>query len=183
MRDHVWPRMGLTRLWHFTLLRLHRIRVSDHQIALGFAAGAFVAFTPFLGLHFILAALIALAIRGNVLASAAGTMVGNPLTLPFMFLATYNLGATLMGRPRLGSLAIHVPEEGGVLLHEGPMGLIHAMVKALGPYLMPMTIGAIPLGLFAAAVCYKLVRIGLAGLHHRRERRRLKRLGKDASQV
>ncbi len=175
LRDHVWPRMGLARLWHLTLLRLHRIRVSDHQIALGFAAGAFVAFSPLLGFHFILAALIALVIRGNVLAAALGTMVGNPITLPFLFLADYNLGATLLGRPRLGNLAIAVPEEGGVLLHEGPMGMVHAMMKALGPYFLPMTIGSIPLGLISAVVSYKLVRMGLLSLHHRRERRRLAR--------
>jgi uncharacterized protein (DUF2062 family) len=53
--------------------------------------------------------------------------------------------------------------------------MIHAMVKALGPYLVPMTIGSIPLGLMAAAICYKLVRMGLTSMHHRRERRRLER--------
>lgn len=167
--------MGLRRLWHFILLRLHRIKVSDHQIALGFAAGAFVSFTPFLGLHFIMAALIALALRGNILASAAGTVVGNPLTFPPIFLATYNLGALIQGRPHLSSISIDLTPHSTSLWSNGPSATFHAIARALGPYLVPMTIGSIPLGLMAAAICYKLVRMGLTGMHHRRERRRLER--------
>ena len=78
-------------------------------------------------------------------------------------------------RPELEVFDLGMANFARVLLHEGPLGMIHAMVKALGPYLMPMTIGSIPLGLMAAAICYKLVRMGLTGMHHRRERRRLAR--------
>ena len=58
------------------------------EVAAGVAAGAFTSFTPFMGLHFLFAALFAWAIRGNLLASALGTFVGNPLTFPFIWAAT-----------------------------------------------------------------------------------------------
>ena len=56
------------------------------------------SFTPLIGFHFILAAFIALVLRGSLLASAAGTMVGNPLTFPLIWMATFKVGNVLTGR-------------------------------------------------------------------------------------
>jgi uncharacterized protein (DUF2062 family) len=68
--------------------------VGPRGIALGFAARAFVSFTPFIGVHFILAGLLAFALRASILASAIGTVVGNPVSFPFIWLAAYNLGGS-----------------------------------------------------------------------------------------
>ena len=68
-----------------------------HRIARGLAAGVFLSFTPLHGFHFIVAALVSLAIRGNVLAAFVGTFAGNPLTTPFIALAAVGLGRRLLG--------------------------------------------------------------------------------------
>lgn len=48
----------------------------------------FAAFTPFYGLHFVVAALIAMLMRGNILAALMATFFGNPLTyLPIAWVA------------------------------------------------------------------------------------------------
>ena len=45
-----------------------------------------------LGLHFIVAAVLAMALRGNVLASLMGTFFGNPITFPFIATISYRTG-------------------------------------------------------------------------------------------
>ena len=54
------------------------------------------ALRPFIGLHFLIAALIALLLRGNVLASAIGTFFGNPWTFLFIWVSDYRLGLWLL---------------------------------------------------------------------------------------
>ncbi|MEX0299493.1 MAG: DUF2062 domain-containing protein, partial [Kordiimonas sp.] len=62
----LWPRSGFKRaatyIWH----RVARLPGSAHSIAAGFASGVAVSFTPFLGLHFLMAFMLAWAVRGNL---------------------------------------------------------------------------------------------------------------------
>src|SRR3546814_20033514 len=63
------------------------------------AAGTFMSFTPFLGFHIAGAVLIAWVFRGNLVAGAFGTLVGNPVTYPAIWWGTYDLGNWLLGIP------------------------------------------------------------------------------------
>jgi uncharacterized protein (DUF2062 family) len=78
--DFVYPKGGWTRAFHYVKHRLNRLPGSPERIARGMAAGVFTAFTPFYGLHFIIAALLARLMQGNILAALLGTFAGNPLT-------------------------------------------------------------------------------------------------------
>lgn len=124
--------------------RIARMKASPHKVALGFAAGAFVSFTPFVGFHFILAALVALMLRGNVIASAAGTVVGNPITFPFIWLTSYNLGAVLLGQSLREEIDISLPDESVGLLTAGPLNFAIVLWKSVEPFIVPMLIGGIP---------------------------------------
>ncbi len=64
-------------------------------MAAGFAFGAAVSFTPFVGLHFIISAILAWLLRANIIASAIGTAVGNPWTFPFIWYWIHTLGQWL----------------------------------------------------------------------------------------
>ena len=64
---------------------------------MGAAAGVFAVFTPFLGAQLMLAGIIAWIMRGSVLASLLASFVGNPLTYPIIWFATFNLGNVLIG--------------------------------------------------------------------------------------
>ncbi|WP_241963403.1 DUF2062 domain-containing protein [Paracoccus suum] len=57
----------------------------------------FVSFTPLFGLHFVAAGLLAWAVSGNVLAALIGTLVGNPLTFPFIAVLSVDLGRRMLG--------------------------------------------------------------------------------------
>ena len=68
------------------------MKSSPYEIACGFAIGAAISFTPFLGLHIIISAIIAYIMRASIISSAIGTIVGNPLTFPFIWALVYNTG-------------------------------------------------------------------------------------------
>ncbi|MGE4221586.1 MAG: DUF2062 domain-containing protein, partial [Alphaproteobacteria bacterium] len=77
----VWPSIGWRRSGRYLWLRLQRMPASPYSIASGFACGAAISVTPLLGMQFLLSAIWALAIRGNVLAAAIGTFLLNPWTM------------------------------------------------------------------------------------------------------
>ena len=73
----VWPRMGWRRAGRYFVFRIKRLPGTPYTIACGFALGAAVSFTPFIGLHFVIAGIIAWALRANILFISIG-----PLVLP-----------------------------------------------------------------------------------------------------
>ena len=98
--DAVWPKGGWRRSGTYVAHRLRRLPGTPYRIAAGFASGAAISFTPFIGLHFILAVVLALVLRGNLIAAAIGTVVGNPWTFPIIWLWIYSLGTWLIGNDR-----------------------------------------------------------------------------------
>ena len=67
------------------------------HIAAGFAAGVFISFTPFIGLHTPLAIALAFIFRINKLACITGAWVNTPLTIVPVLAASYKLGVVLQG--------------------------------------------------------------------------------------
>ncbi|MCP5086962.1 MAG: DUF2062 domain-containing protein [Rhodobacteraceae bacterium] len=100
IKEGVYPRAGWRRVINYVGHRVKRLPGSPHKIALGFACGVFVTFSPFFGLHFLFAVLLAWVLRGNVLASLLGTFVGNPITFPFIATTSYQLGLIILGYGR-----------------------------------------------------------------------------------
>ncbi len=97
IKDFVYPDMGLYRSMQYTMNRVKRLKGHPYSIAAGLACGVAMSFTPFLGLHFLLSAVLALIIRGSLVASVIGTLVGNPITFPFIFLLIYQTGHFILG--------------------------------------------------------------------------------------
>lgn len=91
--------------------RLLAIDDPPERTALAFSIGVFIAFSPFLGLHTIMATAIAFLFRFNKVAIYTGTFVNNPfLTLVPIIIASYGIGAFMLGRPW------RIPDEGLELL-------------------------------------------------------------------
>jgi len=97
IRNLIWPRSGWQRAGLYLAYRVRRLPGTPYAIAAGFACGAAVSMTPFPGLHFVLAGVLAWAIGASILASAIGTAVGNPWTFPFIWIWIYNLGSWILG--------------------------------------------------------------------------------------
>lgn len=98
--------MGWRRYFRYLRYRVVRLPGSPHTIAIGFACGAALSFTPLIGVHFALAALLAWIIGGNVLASIIGTGVGNPWTFPLIWFWIHRLGSWIIGGDASDSEAI-----------------------------------------------------------------------------
>jgi len=109
-RDFLWPKMGWVRSLKYMVKRTVRLSDSSHKIALGLAFGASISFTPLVGTHMMQAGVLAFLFRGNLLAAAVGTVVGNPWTFPFMWLAAISLGSWLFGLFGLPA-DIYLPKE------------------------------------------------------------------------
>ena len=95
--ESLWPRGGWGRAAQYVRHRLRRLPDSPERIARGIMAGVFTTFTPFYGLHFIIAGLLAWAVRGNVLAALLGTFFGNPLTYVPIGVISLQTGHFLLG--------------------------------------------------------------------------------------
>ena len=80
--------------------RLLAVDDPPERTALAFSVGVFIAFSPFLGLHTLMATALAFAFRFNKIAIYTGTFINNPfITLVPITVASYAVGALLMGRP------------------------------------------------------------------------------------
>ena len=97
--EFFWPRGGWTRAFHYVKHRMRRLPDTPEKIARGILAGVFVVFTPFYGMHFFAAVLLAFILRGNFLASLLATFVGNPLTYVPIGLISIQTGYFLLDRP------------------------------------------------------------------------------------
>ena len=95
--EFVYPRGGWTRAFHYVKHRVRRLPDSPERIARGIGAGVFTAFTPFYGLHFVVAAVLARLINGNILAALSGTFFGNPLTYVPIGVVCLQTGHFLLG--------------------------------------------------------------------------------------
>lgn len=92
-----WPRGGWGRAMHYVKHRIRRLPDTPEKIARGIFAGVFTVFTPFFGLHFVVAALLAKLMRGNIWAALTATFVGNPLTYVPIAVTSLKTGHLLLG--------------------------------------------------------------------------------------
>lgn len=95
--DFLWPRGGWGRAFHYLRHRVRRLPDRPERIARGVFAGVFTTFTPFYGLHFVIAALIARMMNGNILAALAATFFGNPLTYIPIGVIALKVGHFMLG--------------------------------------------------------------------------------------
>ena len=178
----LWPRSGMKRSLTYVWHRVARISGSAHFITIGVVSGVFASWTPFVGFHFLLAALIAFFLRGSLLASALGTFFGNPFTFPFIWLSTYNLGGFLLGYEAKSHIDISMPHGTFRLLFSSPAEFFHVAWSVMEPYFVPMLIGAFPLGIATCIPIYFVMRPIISKYQQRRRDRLQARLADRRSQ-
>lgn len=148
IRSAFFPRKGWKRVLSYLTHRLRRRPGEPHFIAMGVACGVGISFLPYLGIHLLSGYLLARLLKGDIFAMVVGTTIGNPWTFPFMFFAAYHLGNFIMGQA-------HLPPEG--IPFEPVTFSFHTMMSDPMALLLPMTIGAVILGLLCAIFAYYLV--------------------------
>lgn len=151
-----WKRYG-----RFLIVKLYRMNGTPYSLAAGLACGVAISFTPFVGFHFLLAALTALILRGNILASALGTAAGNPWTFPFIWASVLYTGRMMLygvsgGEDKVDFIAIF----------DKLMSALRALdFRLFGedvwPILWPMIVGCIPYYILSWIITYWFVKRAL----------------------
>lgn len=161
-----WPNGGWTRYGRYILLRLKRLKGTPKEIAAGVACGVAISFTPFVGFHFVLAAVTAWFVRGNILASAIGTAVGNPWTFPFIWASVLYTGRAFLGIN--GNTEAHVKFL--TVFEQASRALMtfdfRVFLSDVWPILWPMMIGCIPFYIVSWFVSYYLTKNALEKIAH-----------------
>jgi len=142
-------RLGDPALWHFNRWSVSR----------GLALGLFCGFLVPMG-QIVLAALIALSLRANLIIAAAATLVTNPLTFPAIYYAAYRVGDRMIG----GGAGAADPAAAESLLAKGSAWLISVS--------LPTAIGLIVFALLSSFAGYFAVQLAWRAWVARRWARR-----------
>ena len=182
--EFIWPRGGWKRAFLYVKHRVRRLPDTPERIARGVWAGVFTTFTPFYTMHFVVAALIARAMNGNILAALSATFFGNPLTYVPIGVVSLKTGHFLLGtefdETVDKSLVGKFVDAGGDLVdnlfalmapdQEADWAGLHLFFnEVFYPYLVG---GLIP-GAITATVCY-LLTLPVIRAYQKRRRARIK---------
>jgi uncharacterized protein (DUF2062 family) len=172
--------LSVSRRLKVLLLDLLGREEPPERVAAAIALGVGVGFSPFLGIHFLMAIGLAFLFRLNRIDAVLGQFAGNPWTLPPVFALSYALGRRLLRYD-----PARVPDlPWDRLLHRD---FWHAfMGPALRPRLFSFLLGSSLLAILIGLTAFVLIREALF-VYHRlhprvaaraarfRERRRRKR--------
>jgi uncharacterized protein (DUF2062 family) len=129
--------------------RLLNLDDPPERTALAFAIGTAIAFSPLLGLHTILAALIAIVWRLNKVAIFSGSYLNNPWTVAPIVAFSWALGRLIIGSP-----PIELPEiTAGSIMTAGFWQSIAAGWRQL----LPFALGACILSFTTSLISYPVM--------------------------
>ncbi len=135
-----------------TFRRLLTLDDPPERTALAFSIGVFIAFSPFLGLHTIMATLVAFLFRFNKIAVYSGTFINNPfLTLVPIIIASYAIGAFILGQP------LRIPAEGIDLLKDPHLltaDYYRKLFREGWEIVWPFSVGAMALSIVCSLIAY-----------------------------
>ncbi len=183
LAEVLYPRGGWRRAFEYVKHRLRRLPDTPERISRGLAAGVIAAWSPFYGLHFLIAAALAAIFRGNIISSLLGTFFGNPLTYVPIGVVALKTGHILLGRKPQPEM-----EHGfGEAFSAAAADLWHNLIAAFTPahadwhglgifyeaVFLPYLVGGIIPGLVSAGVCYVLA-LPLIRAYQNTRRKRLR---------
>ncbi|MCL6284578.1 DUF2062 domain-containing protein [Ruegeria sp. 2012CJ41-6] len=181
--EFLYPRGGWTRAFHYVKHRVRRLPDSPERIARGIGAGVFASFTPFYGLHFVVAALGARLINGNFLASLSGTFFGNPLTYVPIGVISLQSGHFILGtkyKERVSNSLLEKFADAGRDLWQNFLAMFsdrqahwHGLEVFYDEIFFPYMIGCVVPGLIFGVVCYYLS-VPLIRAYQQRRRAKIK---------
>jgi uncharacterized protein (DUF2062 family) len=123
---------------------------TPQRIALAFAVGVYLSFHPLLGLHTVMALVIAYAFRLSRAAILVGVYVNNPWTMAPMYAAGTALGCVLLGVPMDALRDIEWDLDN--------WEFYHLLLVSLRPYVWPYVVGNTLLGIACGVIAYAVVR-------------------------
>ena len=173
---------------------LHGILISNdspRQIAAGVALGAFLAFTPTVGIQTVLALCLATYFHVSRIPAAAMVYITNPLTIGPIYWSCYLVGAWVCRSMELDVVSV----KGFVEAFEGVRDLSGFQAAREGLSVLtsyglrmafPLCVGCFIEGVVAAAICYPLTLRFVEGhrvVHARKVARKLQKKAHDLAEA
>jgi len=79
------------------IIKFKQLNGEPHYVALGMAIGVFISVTPTIPFHTVIALALAFILRGSKAAAAIGVWFSNPVTIPFFYKGSYDVGISILG--------------------------------------------------------------------------------------
>lgn len=166
-REIVWPSMGVHAFGRWALLQLVRSGKNPHLVALGFAFGMAVNFTPWIGFHVAVAWGLCWFFNGGYLAAFLATLIGNPLTFPFFWGLSFEVGRKIINvRPGFDERDMATMTFSRLWYH---------FDRLFWDLLLPLSVGGVVLGIVCGAVTYFMMHDIVRRYHEAKSRRTLER--------
>lgn len=138
------------------IVKLKSIKATPYAISAGFACGVAISFTPFVGFHLMLAAITAFLIRGSIVASAVGTIAGNPWTFALIWPTTLFIGREFLGLEN--SSKIDFEKTFDIFFHSATNFDFKALEADVWPIIYPMMVGSIPFYIISWCLSYYFIK-------------------------
>lgn len=124
---------------------LFQLNDTPHRLALAFAVGVFIAFSPTIGLHILSCLLVAWIFRLSKLVLITATFINNPWTIVPMYGFCIWFGSKLLGSE------IVMPQ---IAWNELTLASAYVVIQ---PYFWPFVAGTLAAGGIAAVIAYGLI--------------------------
>ena len=157
VRESLYPKKGFSRLYSYGVQRVLRLPDSPYSLACGLASGIAVSFTPLIGLHLLLALLLAYVLRGNLLTAGIGTLVNNPWTFPFILVFLDRFGTLILSH-----------FYGAAPFHLRPDETVYDKIMA---YFIPIALGGAVFSVLAWGISFALCYWGIVSWRKHKARR------------
>jgi uncharacterized protein (DUF2062 family) len=172
------PRGKLNRLLRKLFRWLLTLRGSPESIALGLAIGVFVACSPLLGIHLVMAIVLATLLNANRPAALAASFLNNPATFVPVYALEYWVGSFFWAGPPVSRVKQVLGEVADQFTGSSVLNMREhvALVLELGKdVFVPMMIGGTLLGLLAGTAVYFPTVAMVRKLRTRRQAKRVRR--------
>lgn len=175
--DIIYPRGGWARAVRYVIHRVRRLPDQPARVGRGIAAGVFISFTPLFGFHLIGAMTVARLLRGNMLASVLGTLIGNPVTIPIIAVMSVSIGRWMLGidgSMSPGVIMAAFNAASGQLWHnfmsifDGRVAEWDRLEAFFNGIFLPYLVGGLVPGIAAAFMSYNLTVPVVRAYHKRR---------------
>jgi hypothetical protein len=161
--------------------KILHIEDSPHKISLGLALGLFIAWTPLLGLHILMALAASVILRANKFAALVSIWVSNVFTFAIIYYPAYFVGRFFyqhfapnksLGKEQVSQIFSELFKPANVMagiFSKAYWARFWTLTKSIGPELW---IGCTILGVLAAiggyVICYTMIKNHRAKNPHRR---------------
>jgi uncharacterized protein (DUF2062 family) len=178
--EFFWPRGGWGRAFNYVKHRLRRLPDTPEKIGRGIWCGVFTSFTPFFGLHFLVSALLAKVMRGNILAALMATFFGNPPTFVVIAATSMKMGNWLLGTEfeNFDTPVLKKFQDAGQDLWHNFKAMFtperadwHGLSVFWGEVFLPYLVGGIVPGIITATIVYYLCVPVIAAYQNRRRKK------------